>query len=101
MGIKAGMDMLRSEFNKKDFQVYFAHNFNQNYLSALLNAIGKSPFGIIIISKSGTTLEPAIALDIFFKRLVKNVGKARANKLIAAITDKEKGNLLQTVKKHD
>lgn len=101
LGIKAGMDMLRSEFNKKDFQVYFAHNFNQNYLSALLNAIGKSPFGIIIISKSGTTLEPAIALDIFFKRLAKNVGKARANKLIAAITDKEKGNLLQTVKKHD
>lgn len=93
LGIKAGMDMLSSEFYKKNFKVYFAHNMNQNYLTSLLNSLGKDPFGIIIISKSGTTLEPAIALSLFHKRLEKNVGKEKANKLVVAVTDKHKGNL--------
>ena len=98
--------MLSSEFEGRGMQVYFAHNFNQNYLLSMINGLGKCPFGIIIISKSGTTLEPAIAfslfsfckfieellLFVFYKKLIKNVGQAKADKLIVTVTDKEKGN---------
>lgn len=100
LGIKAGLDMLSSEFNRKDLQVFFAHNFNQNYLLELLRGLGKEPFGIITVSKSGTTLEPAIAFDLIYKHLIKNVGRKKAETLVAAITDKEKGNLITAAKKH-
>ncbi|XQP55686.1 MAG: glucose-6-phosphate isomerase [Mycoplasmoidaceae bacterium] len=95
LGIKAGMDMLSSQFSQKDFNVYFAHNFNHNYLLSLLKGLGDKPFGIIVISKSGTTLEPAVALNMFYRRLQRNVGQEKANKLVVAITDKEKGTLLR------
>lgn len=101
LGIKAGMNMLSSDFNKRNFQVFFAHNFNHNYLLSLLNSMGKDPFGIIIISKSGTTLEPATAFSLFYRRLVKNVGKEKANKLVVAVTDKEKGYVLKDAIKNN
>lgn len=98
LGIKAGMDMLSSQFYRKNFKVYFAHNMNHNYLTSLMNGLGNDPFGIIVISKSGTTLEPAIAFSLFYKRLIKNVGKKKADKLIATVTDKYKGNFAQAAK---
>lgn len=101
LGIKAGIDMLCPKYQKKEFKVYFAHNFNQNYLLTLLNSFGDEPFGIVVISKSGLTLEPAIALDLFYKKLVRNVGKERANKLVVAITDENRGLLLNNAKKNN
>jgi len=100
LGIKAGIDMLSSEFLQRKFQVYFAHNFNQNYLSSLLASMGDDPFGIIVISKSGNTLEPAVALELFRKKLEKNIGPKKANEFIVAVTDKEKGTLRDLVKKY-
>ncbi len=101
LGIKAGMNWLSSDFAKKNFKIYFAHNFNHNYITSLLNSLGKDPFGIIIISKSGTTLEPAVAFGLFRRLLIKNVGEAKSNKLIVAVTDKEKGNIRKLVKKNN
>lgn len=98
LGIKAGLDMLSSEFEGRGIQVYFAHNFNQNYLTSMIRSLGKVPFGIIIISKSGTTLEPAIAFSLFYKKLIKTVGRKKANKLIVTVTDKEKGNFAKAAK---
>ncbi|MCQ3915273.1 MAG: hypothetical protein MJ195_00525 [Mycoplasmoidaceae bacterium] len=96
--MKAGLDMLSSEFEGRGMRVYFAHNFNQNYLLSMINSLGREPFGIIIISKSGTTLEPAIAFSLFYKKLIKNVGRAKADKLIVTVTDKEKGNFAKAAK---
>lgn len=90
LGIKAGVDMLSSYANKK-FNIFWVHNMNQNYLSSLLKQLGNKPFGVIVISKSGTTLEPAIAFNIFRKKL--NSVCRNANKLIVAVTDKQKGTL--------
>ncbi|MCQ3908100.1 MAG: hypothetical protein MJ200_00605 [Mycoplasmoidaceae bacterium] len=98
MGIKAGLDMLSSEFIGRGMKVYFAHNFNQNYLTSMIKSLGKSSFGIIVISKSGTTLEPAIAFSLFYKKLIKNVGYETANKLVVTVTDKEKGSFAITGK---
>ncbi len=92
--------MLSSEFVDRDFKVLFAHNMNHNYLSSLLHTLGNDPFGIIVISKSGTTLEPAVALSLFQERLIENVGIKKANRLIVAITDKRKGLLLKNAIKN-
>ncbi|MCQ2748029.1 MAG: hypothetical protein MJ223_02060 [Mycoplasmoidaceae bacterium] len=101
MGIKAGIDMLSSEFVDRNYKVLFAHNMNHNYLSSLLHSLGNKPFGIIVISKSGTTLEPAVALSLFQQRLIKNVGAKKANQLIVAITDRQKGLLLKNAIKNN
>lgn len=98
LGIKAGMNMLSSEFYRKRYQIYFAHNMNHNFLVSLLKSIGTEPFGIIFISKSGTTLEPSIAFELFYSRLVTNVGAKNANKFVAAITSKNKGILCEQAK---
>ncbi|MBQ0045766.1 MAG: glucose-6-phosphate isomerase [Mycoplasma sp.] len=100
LGIKAGMNMLRSDFNNKGIQVFFAHNMNNNYLLELLNSVGREQFGIIVISKSGTTLEPAIAFNLFYKRLIRNVGRAKANQLVVTVTDKVKGNFAKASKEY-
>jgi glucose-6-phosphate isomerase len=55
--------------------------------------LNKQKFAIIVISKSGTTLEPALAFQLIRKQLEKNVGAANLNKLIVAITDYHKGTL--------
>jgi glucose-6-phosphate isomerase len=57
-------------------------------------------FGIIVISKSGTTLEPALSFRIFRKLLERNVGVNQSRKYIVAITDYEKGTLLSLAKKN-
>lgn len=101
LGIKAGVDMLTSRFQKQNFDVLFAHNFNHNYLSALLENLGRAKFGIIVISKSGSTLESAIALELFKNKLVDNIGQEKANKYIVAITDPEKGVLHEMAVKNN
>lgn len=88
LGIKACVDMLST--NTK-INAHWVHNINQNYIAKLLSSLKNKKFAIIVISKSGSTLESAIGFNLFRKLLSKNTNKSRD--LIVAITDKSKGTL--------
>ena len=101
IGIKAAIDMINIPFIKKPFNITYVANISSSYIAGLLNSLGNEPFAIVIISKSGTTLEPAIAFNVFRSKLIQNVGIKRASELIVAITDKSKGTLYELSKAND
>jgi len=75
-------------------KVLFAgQNIGEDYLFELMQFLADKKFGIIVISKSGTTTEPAIAFRLLKEQLERKVGKAEASKLIVAITDEKRGAL--------
>ena len=75
-------------------EIYFAGNsISSTYLAELMEVIGDRDFSVNVISKSGTTTEPAIAFRVFKKLLEKKYGKEGAAKRIYATTDKAKGAL--------
>ena len=75
-------------------EIYFAGNsISGSYLSDLIEIIGDRDFSINVISKSGTTTEPAIAFRVLKKLLVKKYGKEGAAKRIYATTDRKRGAL--------
>jgi len=75
-------------------EVYFAGtNISGTYLTHLLEVIGNRDFSVNVISKSGTTTEPAIAFRIFKQKLEEKYGKDGARERIYATTDKAKGAL--------
>jgi glucose-6-phosphate isomerase len=71
------------------------------YINNLFKKIGKKQFAIIVISKSGTTIEPAIGFRLFRELLEKRVGKDKAHKYIVAITDAEAGTLHEMALKNN
>ena len=73
--------------------VYAGQNISEEYTAELEKLLEGKKFGIIVISKSGTTTEPAIAFRIFKELLEKQAGKDAAKDLIVAITDEKKGAL--------
>ena len=73
--------------------LYAGQNIGEEYTAQLEQLLTGKRFGIIVISKSGTTTEPAIAFRILKELLEKQVGKEEAKKLIVAITDARKGAL--------
>ncbi|CAM4022097.1 glucose-6-phosphate isomerase [Catellicoccus marimammalium] len=96
LGARAAIDFLNHTFyNLKDSdtpQIFFAGNsISATYLKDLLDIIGDKDFSVNVISKSGTTTEPAIAFRVFKELLVKKYGKEEANKRIYATTDRERG----------
>lgn len=101
LGARAAMEFLNhSFFNmvdksvRKAPEIYFAGNsISSTYLKDLIQVIGDRDFSINIISKSGTTTEPAIAFRVFKEMLEKKYGKAEAAKRIYATTDKARGAL--------
>lgn len=73
--------------------LYAGQNIGEDYTAELEKLLTGKRFGIIVISKSGTTTEPAIAFRIFKEMLEKQAGKETAKELIVAITDEKKGAL--------
>lgn len=73
--------------------VFAGQNISEEYTAELEKLLEGKKFGIIVISKSGTTTEPAIAFRIFKELLEKQAGKDAAKDLIVAITDEKKGAL--------
>ena len=71
--------------------VYAGNNIGEDYLADLMELLEGKTFGIINISKSGTTTETALAFRLLKTMLEKQVGKEAAKDLIVAVTDKEKG----------
>jgi glucose-6-phosphate isomerase len=78
----------------KDIEIIYAGNsLSHRELEKALAAVGDKDFSINVISKSGTTLEPAIAFQAFREKLIKKYGEAEANKRIYATTDAMRGTL--------
>ncbi len=75
--------------------LYAGQNIGEEYLAELQKLLEGKKFGIIVISKSGTTTEPAIAFRLLKDQLEKQAGKEVAKNLIVAITDEKKGALRQ------
>ena len=73
--------------------IYAGQNICEDYLSDLLEILDGRNYSIVVISKSGTTTEPAIAFRILKDHLEKKVGKTKAAERIIAITDARKGAL--------
>lgn len=97
LGAKAIIEALASSFPAPgENKVLFAgQNIGEDYLSELQNYLKDKKFGIIVISKSGTTTEPAIAFRLLKAQLEQQLGKTEASKRIVAITDAKRGALRQ------
>lgn len=98
LGARAAIDFLNHTFynymnrDEKKTQIFFAGNsISSTYLADLIEVIGDRDFSVNVISKSGTTTEPAIAFRVFKEMLINKYGEAEANKRIYATTDKAKG----------
>jgi glucose-6-phosphate isomerase len=85
--------MLSKEERKAPLILYAGENIGEDYHAELLELLDKKDYSIVVISKSGTTTEPAIAFRIFKSHLEKKYGRDKAKSRIAAITDKAKGAL--------
>ncbi len=98
LGTKAVSDALSDEFKyMKDHDnpllLFAGHNIGEDYLHELLELLDDKSYGICVISKSGTTTEPAIAFRLLREHLEKKAGKEQAKERIIAITDANKGAL--------
>ena len=101
LGARAAIEFLRHNFYnmvskeiRKTPEIYYVGNsISSTYLKHLMDVIGERDFSVNIISKSGTTTEPAIAFRIFKEMLEKRYGKEEAAKRIYATTDKARGAL--------
>ncbi len=86
-------NMLPKEVRKTPEIYYVGNNLSSSYLSNLVDVIGDRDFSINMISKSGTTTEPAVAFRVFMNLIEKKYGKEEAAKRIYCTTDKAKGAL--------
>ena len=100
LGTKAVVEALNNSFDwlhtsdrKNPVLLYAGHNIGEDYLYELCEVLKNKQFGIINISKSGTTTEPALAFRMLKKQLEDQVGKEAAKHRIVAITDAKKGDL--------
>ena len=101
LGARAAIEFLRHSFYnsvskevRKTPEIYYVgDNISSTYITHLMQVIGDRDFSINIISKSGTTTEPAIAFRVFKKMLIEKYGRAEAAKRIYATTDKARGAL--------
>lgn len=101
LGARAAIEFLSHSFAnvipdglRKGPQIFFLGNsISSTYLKQLIDVIGDKDFSINVISKSGTTTEPAIAFRIFKKLLIQRYGVKEAARRIYATTDKAKGAL--------
>ncbi len=101
LGARAAIEFLRHSFYnsvskeiRRTPEIYYVGNsISSTYIAHLMQVIGDRDFSINIISKSGTTTEPAIAFRVFKKMLIEKYGREEAAKRIYATTDKAKGAL--------
>ncbi len=99
LGAKATIDALSNSFDwlqtdrKAPVIIYAGQNIGEDYLHELQQVLTTKSFGIISISKSGTTTEPALAFRLLKTQLEEQQGKESARELIVAVTDKARGAL--------
>jgi len=98
LGSKAVIEALSHSFStlqksNHPLVLFAGQNISEDYLFELIEILNNKTYGIVVISKSGTTTEPAVAFRILKSHLEEKVGKAQAKDLIIAITDQKKGAL--------
>jgi glucose-6-phosphate isomerase len=101
LGARAAIEFLSHSFynnlpkeKRKTPEIYFVGNsISSKYIHDLMDLVDGKDFSINIISKSGTTTEPAIAFRVFKEMLIEKYGKEEANKRIYATTDRARGAL--------
>lgn len=99
LGARAVIDALSESFEylKKKTNhphiIYAGNNISEDYHAGLLELLDEKDYSVVVISKSGTTTEPAIAFRLIKNHLEKKYGKSAAKDRIIAITDKGKGAL--------
>lgn len=98
LGARAVIDALSHHFAgllPRDYPLvlYAGQNVAEDYMAELLDVLDEMDYSVVVISKSGTTTEPAIAFRILKNHLEGKYGKEEAVKRIIAITDREKGAL--------
>ncbi len=97
LGAKAVIEALSDSFaayrNTTPKVLFAGQNIGEDYLYELQDYLKNKKFGIIVISKSGTTTEPAIAFRLLKEQLESQMGREEASKRIVAITDEHRGAL--------
>lgn len=98
LGAKAVIEALNDSFaayrhSNRTTVLFAGQNIGEDYLYELMDYLSDKKFGIIVISKSGTTTEPAIAFRLLREQLERQCGKEEASKRIVAITDARRGAL--------
>lgn len=99
LGARAVIEALQSELQslckdrKAPLVVYAGHTLSEDYYSQLLSVLDNYNYSVAVISKSGTTTEPAIAFRLIKNHIERKYGKEQARQRIYAITDAEKGAL--------
>ncbi|MFK5855925.1 MAG: glucose-6-phosphate isomerase [Bacteroidota bacterium] len=101
LGARAVIEALGNSFSHLERKkgnpviVYAGQNISEDYMVELQNVLDNNDYSLTIISKSGTTTEPAVSFRILKNHLENKYGKAEAKSRIIAITDKERGALKQ------
>lgn len=99
LGARAVIEALGHQFydlleeRKFPYIIYAGHQLSEDYMAELLEILEKKDYSLAVISKSGTTTEPAIAFRLLKNHLEKKYGKEGAKDRIIAITDKQRGAL--------
>lgn len=100
LGARAVIELFKSNLNKKDTEIVFVgNNISTKYIADIIEYLQDKEFSINVISKSGTTTEPAIAFRIFEELLVQKYGIKEAKDRIYVTTDANKGALKDIAKK--
>ncbi len=97
LGSRAVIEALEKYHSKGDSKfpkiIYAGHNLSDEYHSQLLDFLTQVNYSVIVISKSGTTTEPAIAFRLIREHLINKYGEKNASERIITITDRSKGAL--------
>lgn len=98
LGAKAVIEALSDSFqflkkNSAPRIIYAGQNIGEDYLNELVDYLNQVNYGVVVISKSGTTTEPALAFRLLKKHLEAKIGQEAAKNNIVAITDAERGAL--------
>lgn len=98
LGARAVIEALQSEFasmenNSHPYVIYAGHTLSEDYYHQLLQMLDTHDYALAVISKSGTTTEPAVAFRIIKAHLEQKYGKSDAAERIIAITDARRGAL--------
>ena len=101
LGAKAIIEMLNLYTTNEIEIIFVGQTMSSNYLNSIIKKLENKDFSINVISKSGTTLEPALSFRLFKKILIDKYGIDEANKRIYATTDKEKGLLKKQADKYN
>lgn len=103
LGAKAVIDALKPPFDSHPEceLVYAGHQLSPAYLSSLMYYLEDKAFSLVVISKSGTTTEPAIAFRLLKGLLIERYGKQEAAARIIAVTDKARGALKKMADKEN